>query len=98
MVGMVNVFWLNIQEDKIKNKYEIDKVPDPYRYCVQNYQYYTSNYYPILPIIPRLHIQNHNNSTNIIANENSHIIYCDLCSYISETEDKLSKHISKEHG
>jgi hypothetical protein len=97
-----NVLWLKITEDRIKKRYEQDFEPDPYRYYVKDYPYYSPNYYPasynpILPIIPlRYFIPPRYTST--IEKEVSNIIQCDLCKSRFNTEEELSKHVSRDHG
>ena len=100
-----NVLWLKIKEDEIKRKYEIDKIPDPYRYYVKDYPYYTSSYYPVLPIIalrpvvPSRYTDSITNTTTSAGSvDNSNIIQCDLCNNIFGTEDELSNHILKDHN
>jgi len=35
----------------VKEKYERNKPPDPYRYYVKDYPYYTAGYFPPLAVI-----------------------------------------------
>lgn len=98
-----NIIWLKINEDEVKGKYEIDKVPDLYRYYVKDYSYYTFDYYPVLPTIPsRLVIPSSykgaTTTNTVAADENSNKIQCDLCNNRFGTEDELSNHISKDHS
>jgi hypothetical protein len=97
-----NVLWLKIEEYEVIRKYEVDKVPDPYRYYVKDYPYYTFDYYPVLPTIPsKLIIQssypNSLTATTVTA-ENLNVIQCDLCNSRFGSEDELSNHLSKDHN
>jgi hypothetical protein len=46
------VLWLKITENEVKAKYERDMIPDPARYYIKDYPYYTTAYYPPLTTIP----------------------------------------------
>ena len=48
-----DVLWLKITEDEVKRNYERDVVPDPSRYYVKEYPYYSTSYYPALTRIPQ---------------------------------------------
>src|SRR5207249_5071479 len=41
-----NVLWLKISESQVKANYERDKIPDPTKYYIKDYPYYSTAYYP----------------------------------------------------
>lgn len=47
-----NVLWIKVAESEVKGNYERDKIPDPFRYYVKDYPYYSTSYYPQLAMIP----------------------------------------------
>ena len=47
------VLRLKIKEIEVKEKYERNKPPDPYRYYVKDYPYYTAGYLPPLAVIKK---------------------------------------------
>ena len=47
-----HVLWLKVAESEVKGNYERDKIPDPFRYYIKDYPYYSTAYYPQLTIIP----------------------------------------------
>ncbi|MDN5867183.1 MAG: C2H2-type zinc finger protein [Candidatus Nitrosocosmicus sp.] len=96
------VLWIKINEAEVEKKYERKNEPDPYRYYVRDYPYYTPDYYPvsynpILPIIPSRYFIPAS-YTSAKEKETSTPIQCDLCIKDFTTEDELSNHILKEHS
>lgn len=98
-----NVLWLSISEEEVKKKYERNIEPDPHRYFIKHYRYYSPEYSPavsyntIMPIIPsRYNIPPRYTST--VKEEISNIIQCDLCQTRFNKEDELSKHVLEKHS
>ena len=96
------VLWLKITEDEVKRNYERDIIPDPYRYYVKDFPYYTTAYYPELKVIPPRYQRADYariSGTSQSSAEASRIYRCDLCGNTSSftTEDELSSHVSAQH-
>lgn len=98
-----NVLWLNIREYDTVKKYEQSFEPDPNRYYVKDYPYYTPeylstiNYNAFMPIIPsRYLIPSKYNEK--LKQEKSDIKQCDLCNERFVSEDELSEHVLSKHS
>ena len=90
-----HILWLKITEPEVKGSYERDRLPDPFRYYVKDYPYYSPSYYPQLPSIPSRYVQPNYPNTTPPASEVPRKYKCDLCDAVYDDEEKLSAHISK---
>ncbi|NAL77572.1 hypothetical protein [Nitrososphaera sp. AFS] len=50
-----HILWLKITEAQVKEKYERSQLPALLTYHIKDYPYYSSSYYPPLPLIPPKH-------------------------------------------
>ncbi|MGA9152076.1 MAG: C2H2-type zinc finger protein [Candidatus Nitrosopolaris sp.] len=89
-----HVLWLKVTESEVKGNYERDKTPDPLRYYVKDYPYYSTDYYPQLTIIPSRYTKPDYPTTVPPASKVPRIFKCDLCNVVFSNEDELSNHIS----
>lgn len=91
-----NVLWLKITENEVKEKYERDKIPDPRRYFIKDYPYYTgfTDYNYPLPVISRRYSDQTHYIKETTTQENISRIYkCDLCDENFDSVDELDKHM-----
>jgi hypothetical protein len=99
-----NVLWLKITEKEVKEKYERDKMPDPYNYFIKDYPYdtagdnyttYTTAYYSPLPVIARRYVDPYQDITKSPTTEKDvpGTYQCVLCNKTFNSEDELDKHI-----
>lgn len=89
-----NVLWLQITEEQVKQRYERDVFPNPNKYYIKDYPYYTTAYYPRLTMIPTRYPADRYG--NIVKADKIH--GCDLCNRSFESEGHLSEHVEKEHS
>jgi hypothetical protein len=104
------VLWLKIKETEVKEKYERNKPPDPYRYYVKDYPYYTAGYFPPLAVIKSKWISSkyHKKGLNALeysdatkstmSSKKSTGYTCDLCTSKFSSPEKLSSHIISYHN
>jgi len=105
------VLRLKIKEIEVKEKYERNKPPNPYRYYVMDYPYYTAGYFPPLAVIKNKWVISKYRKNGIpsfqhlsVANavpETSKkltIHLCDLCSTEFNVPKELSDHIRACHN
>ncbi|MGH9984460.1 MAG: hypothetical protein ACRD8W_10955 [Nitrososphaeraceae archaeon] len=93
-----HVLWLKISEKEVRQNYERDQVPDPYSYYIKGYPYYTTAYYPALPLIPSRYIMPvYRLEAGRESVEASRIHQCDLCNTRFNTADELSDHVNAMH-
>ncbi len=92
-----HVLWLKISENEVHQNYERDQVPDPYSYYIKGYPYYTTAYYPALPLISSRYIMPTYRLETGRESEASRIYQCDLCSTRFNTADELSDHVNAVH-
>lgn len=104
-----DVLWLKIKENEVKEKYERNKSPDPFRYYVKDYPY-TIGYFPPLAVVKNrwtlskyhkryLNPLEYFNIVKSISPSNystGHI--CDLCGSKFSSSEKLSCHINMHHN
>jgi hypothetical protein len=97
-----NVVWLNISEEIVKAKYERSIEPDPFKYFIKSYKYYSPDYYPattyyaIMPLIPSRYVMPKTYSSTVDI-ERANIIQCDLCQERFSTQDELNHHVNQRH-
>lgn len=97
-----NVLWLNIREYDTVKKYERSIEPDPSRYRVKDYPYYTPeyfstvNYNAFMPVIPSRYLVPTIYNERL-KQEKSNSMQCDLCNERFYAEGELSKHIRANH-
>lgn len=96
------VLWLKVTSAEVEKNYERKTEPDPDRYYVKDYPYYTPDYYPvsynpILPIIPSRYFIPAS-YTSIKEKRKLTPIQCDLCLENFNSDDDLRDHVLKEHG
>ncbi len=92
-----NVLWLNITEQEVVKKYQVDTVPDPSRYFVKDYPVYSTAYYPQLTLIPTKFARQIYNTTTS-REDIPKVFKCDLCDESDfKTEDELSNHVKERH-
>jgi hypothetical protein len=98
-----HVLWLKITEEEVKTNYERNIIPDPTRYYVKDYPYYSADNYPEVVIIqPRYKRPvfttpppTYNSETSPSSNR---LYVYDLCNGLSfNTADELTKHVSEQH-
>ncbi|MDQ6864465.1 MAG: hypothetical protein M3044_11645 [Thermoproteota archaeon] len=92
---MKDVLWIKVAESEVKGNYERDKIPDPFRYYVKDYPYYSTTYYPQLAMIPSRYTKPDYPATIPPASEVPRMYRCDLCNAVFDTEEELSNHISE---
>lgn len=102
--------WLTIDENEVKEKYERNKSPDPFRYYVKDYPYYTAGYFPPLAIIKNKWIltnyrkksldglERFDSATIPQYSKKSTRYVCDLCTSEFNSSKKLSEHILSYHN
>lgn len=91
-----DVLWLKITEDEVKRNYERDIVPDPSRYYVKDYPYYSTSYYPALTRIPQRY-RRPAYSVPPPRPESERLFKCDICGGLFKTEDDFSGHVKAQH-
>src|SRR5438128_3759388 len=89
-----HVLWLKVAESEVKGNYERDKIPDPFRYYIKGYPYYSTAYYPQLTIIPSRSTKPDYPTKTPPASEVPRMYTCDLCNAVFDNEEKLSNHVS----
>lgn len=93
-----DVLWLKITEDEVKRNYERDVVPDPSRYYVKEYPYYSTSYYPALTRIPqRYQRPTYSVQQQLRLESEQKIFKCDICGGLFKTEDDFSGHVKSQH-
>jgi hypothetical protein len=88
-----SVLWLKITENKVKEKYEKNEIPDPYMYFVKDYPYYSTSLYPTLAVLParyRRPVYDKGASP-----DNRYL--CPLCNEKFNEESNLSDHVESVH-
>jgi hypothetical protein len=91
-----DVLWLKITEEEVKRKYERDVIPDPSRYYVKDYPYYSTSYYPELTRIPQKY-RSPLYPTPPQPKESERTYKCDICGGLFRTEDDFSEHVKSSH-
>ena len=91
------VLWLKVNESQVKGNYERDKVPDPLQYYVKDYPYYTTTYYPELPMISSKYTRPDYRTTIPPASDVPRVYRCYLCNAVFSNEDELSKHVNTKY-
>ena len=92
-----NVLWLNITEQELVKKYQVDTVPDPSRYFVKDYPIYSTAYYPQLTLIPTKFARPVYSATTS-KEDIPKVFKCDLCDESNfKTDDELSVHVKERH-
>jgi len=92
-----DVLWLKITEDEVKRNYERDVVPDPSRYYVKEYPYYSTSYYPALTRIPPRVPETSLLVQPPLPESEQKIFKCDICGGLFKTEDDFSGHVKAQH-
>ncbi len=93
-----DVLWLKITEDEVKRNYERDVVPDPSRYYVKEYPYYSTSYYPALTRIPQRYRRPAYSVVQPPLPESEQKMFkCDICGGLFKTEDDFSGHVKAQH-
>lgn len=70
----------------------------PYSYYIKGYPYYTTAYYPVVPLIPSRYIMpTYRLEADMESVEASRIHQCDLCNTRFNTADELSDHVNAMH-
>ena len=102
-----NKIWLKIKENEVIEKYERNKSPDPFRYYVKDYPYYTTTNFPPLAVIKNRGILSkynkkdslHFNTAMISKSSKKPTSYsCDLCKSEFSSSEELSDHIVSFHS
>ena len=75
---------------------EIWYLPDPARYYIKDYPYYTTAYYPPLTTIPARY-QRPLYPSPATSPEVPRKYKCDICDTSFNTEDELSNHVKAQH-
>jgi hypothetical protein len=98
-----DVLWLKITEEQVKRNYERNIVPDPSRYYVKDYPYYSTAYYPALARIPHRY-QSHifpappsPTAASTLRSGSERTYKCDICEALFKTEDDFSEHVKATH-
>lgn len=91
-----DVLWLKITEEEVKRNYERDVIPDPSRYYVKDYPYYSTSYYPALTRIPQKY-RSPSYPTPPPPTESERTYKCDICGGLFRTEDDFSEHVKASH-
>jgi hypothetical protein len=74
-----------------------DIVPDPSRYYVKEYPYYSTSYYPALTRIPQRY-QRPSYSIQLPRLESEQKMFkCDICGGLFRAEDDFSGHVRAQH-
>ena len=92
-----DVLWLKISEEEVKRNYERDLVPDPSRYYVKEYPYYSTSYYPALTRIPQRYQRPTYSVQQPPPEPEQKIFKCDICGGLFKTEDDFSGHVKAQH-
>ncbi len=92
-----DVLWLKIPEDEVKRNYERDVVPDPSRYYVKEYPYYSTSYYPALTRIPQRYQRPTYSVQQSRLESEQKMFKCDICGGLFKTEDDFSGHVKAQH-
>jgi hypothetical protein len=92
-----DVLWLKIREDEVKRNYERDVVPDPSRYYVKEYPYYSTSYYPALTHIPQRYQRPTYSVQQPQLESEQKMFKCDICGGLFKTEDDFSGHVKAQH-
>jgi hypothetical protein len=103
-----DILWLKIKENEVKEKYERNKSPDPFRYYVKDYPYITGDFPPLAVVKNRWTLSKYHKKYlnpleyfNIVKSttpsnySTGHI--CDLCGSKFNSSEKLSCHINMHH-
>lgn len=91
-----DVLWLKITEDEVERNYERNVVPDPSRYYVKDYPYYSTSYYPALTRISQRYRRPDYPIQSPQAGS-ERMLKCDICGGLFRTEDDFSDHVKAQH-
>ena len=87
------VLWLRIPEEKVKENYERQIVPDPARYYVKNLDStYSAEFSELSKISPKYKWPMRNAAKNYANDEQEY--NCALCEMKFDTSEKLSSHVA----
>lgn len=86
-----SVVWLKVKENEVKEKYERDTIPDPYRFYVRDFPYYLTSAYPVVTILPPRYTR------PIYQESSTNVHICPLCKEQLDDESKVTKHIDSTH-
>ncbi|MGC1131834.1 MAG: hypothetical protein WA941_03340 [Nitrososphaeraceae archaeon] len=96
------VLWLRISEQEVEKNFERNVPPDPLRYYLKDYPYYTTRYYPELRMIPSRYVvptfdlKTKSDKTSQ-AETQTQVYQCDLCNTKFGTENELGDHVNQSH-
>ncbi len=92
-----DVLWLKITEKEVEANYERNVVPDPSRYYVKDYPYYSTSYYPALARIPQRYLRPDYHSIQPPQPGSERMFKCDICGGLFRSEDDFSGHVKAQH-
>lgn len=87
------VLWLKITEKDVKEKYEKGEMPNPHRFFIKDYPYYTTRTYPsLLRLAPK-----YTPPTFEKKEKPGNIYNCVLCNEETTSEEALTDHVELAH-
>ena len=94
------VVWLKVPEERARESYERDVVPDPHLYHYSNAPVADTGVARKFMInMPRIPPKYEQNRPFVVAKEKEerYVFRCDLCGVTFRSEDELSAHVSASH-